>query len=210
MLMAGATGTEMQESKCRNRNAGIEMIAPTGDKRLIEMPGHLIRRLQQISFALFLDQAKAFDVTPVQYAALVAINDHPGIDQTALCNMIAFDRSTIGGVVGRLQRKKLINRINGAHDRRTKSLHITPAGRRLIRDIAPAVRSTQRLILAPLKAGQRGAFMAMLKHLVHLNNVHSRAPLRPKEIRRRGAGGAKGSVKLARRDGRRKGRHLPP
>ena len=144
------------------------------------MPGHLIRRLQQISFALFLNEAKAFDVTPVQYAALVAINDHPGIDQTALCNMIAFDRSTIGGVVGRLQRKKLINRINGAHDRRTKSLHITPAGRRLIRDIAPAVRSTQRLILAPLKAGQRSAFMAMLKHLVHLNNAHSRAPLRRK------------------------------
>jgi DNA-binding MarR family transcriptional regulator len=186
MLMAGATGIEMQESKCRNRNAGIEMIAPTGDRRLIEMPGHLIRRLQQISFALFLDQAKAFDVTPVQYAALVAINDHPGIDQTALCNMIAFDRSTIGGVVGRLQRKKLINRSNGAHDRRTKSLHITQAGRRLLRDIAPAVQSTQRLILAPLNAGQRSAFVAMLKHLVHLNNAHSRAPLRPKETRRRG------------------------
>ena len=163
---------------------GTEMAEPTGDKRLIEMPGHLIRRLQQISFALFLNEAKAFDVTPVQYAALVAINDHPGIDQTALCNMIAFDRSTIGGVVGRLQRKKLINRINGAHDRRTKSLHITPAGRRLLRDVAPAVRSTQRLILAPLKAGQRGAFMAMLKHLVHLNNAHSRAPLRAKETRR--------------------------
>src|SRR5262249_53406843 len=78
--------------------------------------GHLIRRLHQISFALFLDQAKAFDVTPVQYAALVAINSHPGIDQTTLCNFIALDRTTIGDVVGRLQRKKLITRVNGAHD----------------------------------------------------------------------------------------------
>jgi hypothetical protein len=80
------------------------MPEPIGDSRLIEMPGHLIRRLHQISFALFLEQAKAFGVTPVQYAALVAINDHPGIDQTTLCNIIAFDRTTIGGVVGRLQR----------------------------------------------------------------------------------------------------------
>ena len=156
------------------------MLKADGDQRLLEMPGHLIRRLHQISFALFLDEAKAFGVTPVQYAALVAVNSHPGIDQTTLCNIIAFDRTTIGGVVDRLQRKKLIYRVNGAHDRRIKSLYITPAGRRLIRNIAPAVRSTQRLILAPLKVGQRSAFLAMLKHLVHLNNAHSRAPARGK------------------------------
>jgi len=169
------------------RHTETATLKSDGDQRLLEMPGHLIRRLHQISFALFLDEAKAFGVTPVQYAALVAVNSHPGIDQTTLCNIIAFDRTTIGGVVGRLQRKKLIYRVNGAHDRRTKSLYITPAGRRLIRDIAPAVRSTQRLILAPLKLGQRSAFMGMLKHLVHLNNAHSRAPLRGKKGRQRGA-----------------------
>jgi MarR family transcriptional regulator, lower aerobic nicotinate degradation pathway regulator len=150
------------------------------DRRLLEMPGHLIRRLHQISFALFLDQAKAFGITPVQYAALVAIGSHPGIDQTALCNIIAFDRTTIGGVVGRLEKKKLIRRLHGARDRRTKSLSITPAGHRLIRQIEPAVQSTQQLILAPLKRSERNAFMVMLKHLVHLNNEHSRAPWRPK------------------------------
>ena len=155
------------------------------DRRLLEMPGHLIRRLHQISFALFLDQAKAFGITPVQYAALVAIGSHPGIDQTALCSIIAFDRTTIGGVVGRLEKKKLIRRLDGAHDRRTKSLSITAAGRRLIRQIEPAVQSTQQLILAPLKTSERNAFIGMLKHLVHLNNKHSRAPVRPRERRRK-------------------------
>jgi MarR family transcriptional regulator, lower aerobic nicotinate degradation pathway regulator len=149
------------------------------DKRLAEMPGHLIRRLQQIAFALFLEQAKAFDFTPVQYAALTAVNNNPGMDQTALCNTIALDRSTIGDVVGRLEKKKLIRRLDGAADRRTKSLHITAAGRRLLADIEPSVLATQRLILAPLKSAERAAFMRMLKHLVHLNNEHSRAPLRP-------------------------------
>ncbi len=64
-------------------------------------------------------------------------------------------------------------------------MHITAAGRRLMRDIEPAVAATQRLILAPLKPSERSAFMQMLKHLVHLNNEHSRAPLRPKESRLR-------------------------
>ena len=152
-----------------------------------ERPGHLIRRLQQISFAIFMDQARAFDMTPVQYSAILAIANHPGIDQTALCNIIAFDRSTIGDVVTRLEKKKLIKRQNGPLDRRTKSLYITPPGRRMLRDIAPAVAATQRLILAPLKTGERDTFMRMLKELVLSNNARSRAPLRPKEERQRRA-----------------------
>ena len=165
-----------------NRNG--ESVISEDDGRLLAMPGHLIRRLQQISFALFVDQAKVFEITPVQYAAIVAINNHPGIDQTALCNLVALDRSTVGDVVGRLEKKKLIKRLNGPIDRRTKSLTVTPAGRKLIKDIEPAVQSTQRLILAPLNASERGVFVRMLKQLVHLNNEHSRAPLRLTPTRR--------------------------
>jgi MarR family transcriptional regulator, lower aerobic nicotinate degradation pathway regulator len=153
------------------------------DGRLLEMPGHLIRRLQQIASALFLEQAKTFDFTPVQYAALVAIKNNPGLDQTALCNTIALDRSTVADVVGRLEKRGLISRKSGAADRRTKTLHIAAAGNRMIRDIDSAVAETQRLILAPLKPNERAAFMQMLKHLVHLNNEHSRAPQRPNGTR---------------------------
>ena len=151
---------------------------PKNDRRIYEKPGHLIRRLQQISFALFMEETKEFDITPVQYSATLAIDIHPGIDQTALCNIIAFDRSTIGDVVTRLERKKLIRRTPGANDRRTKLLFITPLGRKLIDDIEPAVQATQRRILEPLSMSERTTLMRMLKKLVHLNNEHSRAPLR--------------------------------
>jgi MarR family transcriptional regulator, lower aerobic nicotinate degradation pathway regulator len=167
-------------------------------KTLDERPGHLIRRLQQISFAIFMDRARVFDVTPVQYAAIFAISNQPGIDQTALCNMIAFDRSTIGDVVTRLERKKLIRRQNGPLDRRTKSLYVTPLGRRLLGDIAPAVAATQRLILAPLKAGERDAFMRMLKTLVLTNNGRSRAPLRPQDEQPRRTEGIARAARVAR------------
>jgi DNA-binding MarR family transcriptional regulator len=148
------------------------------DRRLYEKPGHLIRRLQQISLALFMDETKGFDVTPVQYAAILAIHMHPGIDQTALCNIVAIDRSTIGDVVGRLERKKLIKRIAGAEDRRTKVLTLTAAGRKLLEDIEPAVQATQKRILEPLDARERKLMVGMLEKLVHLNNAHSRAPLK--------------------------------
>ena len=68
-------------------------------------PGYLFRRMQQIAVALFVEECKAFDLTPVQYAALVAIHTHPGIDATRLSAVIAFDRSTLGSVIERLQAK---------------------------------------------------------------------------------------------------------
>src|SRR6185437_6214816 len=52
-------------------------------------PGYLFRRMQQIAVSIFMEECKAFDLTPVQYAALVAIQTHPGIDATRLSAVIA-------------------------------------------------------------------------------------------------------------------------
>ena len=159
---------------------------------LSDAPGHLIRRLQQIAVAVFMQETRAFDITPVQYAALHTIARQPGIDQTGLANSIAFDRSTIAVVVEKLESKKLITRKAGAVDRRTKLLHATAAGKKLLDAIAPAVDSAQAQILAPLPAAERAPFMAMLRRIVDSNNGHSRAPLRV-------AGQAPRQSKVARR-----------
>jgi len=160
-------------------------MPPTIEGLIYDKPGHLIRRLQQIAVALFMQQTKKFDITPVQYAALLAIDLHPGIDQTALVNIIAYDRSTIGDVVARLEAKKLIKRVSGNLDRRTKLLASTPRARKLIPDIEKAVMEAQEMVLAPLSPSDRTRFMGMLKRLVLLNNDNSRAPLRRPETRGR-------------------------
>ena len=51
------------------------------------MPGHLIRRVHQVSTAYFAEECGP-DLTAVQYAALVAIGAHPGIDATRLSQLI--------------------------------------------------------------------------------------------------------------------------
>lgn len=155
------------------------MARKTADKHIIhDKPGYLIRRLQQIAVALFADETRAFDLTPVQYGALAAIRLQPGIDQTGLVNAVALDRSTVADVMSRLEAKGLIRRAPGAADRRTKVLFATAKGEALLADIEPAAVSAQELILAPLPARQRPLFMAMLKRLVSLNNERSRAPQR--------------------------------
>src|SRR5918999_4656132 len=94
-------------------------------------PGYLFRRMQQIAVSIFMEECRDFGLTPVQYAALVAIRTHPGLDATRLSLVIAFDRSTLGSVIERLEAKDLIARRPGTADRRVKSLHLTAAGRSL-------------------------------------------------------------------------------
>ena len=141
-------------------------------------PGHLIRRLQQIAVAIFMAETRSFNITPVQYSALLAVEMHPGIDQTTLVNVIAFDRSTIGNVVSRLEGKKWIRRVSGSTDRRSKCLTITREGQNVLRAIDATVDNAQKLILAPLQSAERPIFVDMLERLVKLNNFRSRAPLR--------------------------------
>ena len=66
------------------------------------MPGHFIRRLQQVAVSLFADRV-GLEMTPVQFAALAAVAQRPRIDQARLSALIGYDRATIGGVIDRLE-----------------------------------------------------------------------------------------------------------
>src|SRR5437868_1944731 len=144
-------------------------------------PGYLFRRMQQIAVAIFVEECKAFDLTPVQYAALVAIRTHPGIDATRLSAVIAFDRSTLGSVIERLEAKLLVARKPSHDDKRVKLLYLTKAGETLLRDIVPAVDRAQARMLQPLKIADRKLLLALLTQLVDLNNEASRVPLRAED-----------------------------
>jgi DNA-binding MarR family transcriptional regulator len=145
---------------------------------LYAKPGHLIRRAHQIVVGMFMEECATFDITPVQYACLVAARENPGLDATRLSYLIAFDRSTLGKVLDRLTDKGLIRRASGAHDRRMKTVELTREGARLIAAVEPAVRRAQDRFLSRLPGDERRTFMSTLTRLVELNNEYSRAPLR--------------------------------
>ena len=145
---------------------------------LYEKPGHLIRRAQQIAFALFMEECASYGLTPVQFGSLFAIRERPGLDATRLSAVIAFDRSTLGDVLDRLEAKGWISRTPGPNDKRVKVLHLTRAGGALLDAVEPAVERCQQRILEPLAPADRAKFMKLLHQLVKLNNESSRAPLR--------------------------------
>jgi len=155
--------------------------APITINAVYAAPGYLFRRMQQIAVSIFMEECKAFDLTPVQYAALIAIHTHPGIDATRLSAVIAFDRSTLGSVIERLQAKDFVERKPAPEDKRIKLLYLTKQGAAILREIIPAVDRAQARMLEPLKPTERKTLMGLMTQLVDLNNEASRVPLRAED-----------------------------
>lgn len=150
------------------------------------MPGHLARRFQQIAVAVFHMEVSAagYDLTPVQYAALRAVEADPGLDQATLAGRIAYDRTTITGVVDRLAQKGLVLRATNTADRRVRELRCTDEGRRVLRDVEPAVEAAQRSMLRGLTSDEAADFLRLMRKAIDAGNDLSRAPLRPEKTAR--------------------------
>lgn len=127
------------------------------------MPGHLIRRLHQVSTQVFAARLKAagIDLTPVQFAALDAIGANPGADQAGIAALIAYDKATIGGVIDRLEAKGLVVRVPSQRDRRAREVSLTEAGVSLLAMATPEVYALQDDILAGLDARERAQFLKL-------------------------------------------------
>ena len=142
------------------------------------MPGHLLRRCQQIAVSLFLQECAAFDLTPLQFAILSALDDHGPIDQVRLGGLTALDRTTIGIVINKLEARGLARRRKSEKDRRSNAITITSAGRKLLTQAVPAALTAQERILAPLNQRESDEFLRLLERVAAANNEESRAPLK--------------------------------
>ncbi len=135
---------------------------------LFDLPGHLIRRLQQQSAATFQERTKAagFDVTSVQFAALTTLAENPGLDQASLAKRIAYDRATIGGVIKRLEQKGWVSRQPDDEDRRAIKVTLTSKGAVVLADMTPVVLALQTDILGGLSDGDQKNLLKLMKKAV--------------------------------------------
>jgi DNA-binding MarR family transcriptional regulator len=140
------------------------------------MPGHLLRRCQQIAVAIFHDECESLELTPLQFAVLDSLAAGGPQDQVTLGGATALDRTTISVVIRNLEQRGLLRRDKSACDQRAKIVSISAEGRKLLASALPAVESAQRRILAPLESDEKRLLLELLEKLADGNNALSRAP----------------------------------
>jgi DNA-binding MarR family transcriptional regulator len=128
-----------------------------------------------VQLSIFYDELGA-ELTPVQYALLTRLAEHPGIDQVSLAGLAAVDTSTGATVCARLEEKGLLERRVLPHNRHQRALTITAEGEPLLKDLVPGAERLRQRLLRPLSADEQQHFMQLLTKLVQENNEQSRAP----------------------------------
>jgi DNA-binding MarR family transcriptional regulator len=141
-------------------------------------PGFLIRRLQQIQVAAFLQECSDIDITPVQWGILTIVSDNPGVGHIEISEELGLDRSNVANVVNRLASRGLLTQKVSLTDRRKKNIALTKTAEKLISQVAVKAQRAQKKILSPLSESERQIFVELLTRLVRENNHLGRAALK--------------------------------
>jgi MarR family transcriptional regulator, lower aerobic nicotinate degradation pathway regulator len=147
------------------------------------MPGHLLRRCQQIAVAIFLDECRGADLTPLQFVTLDTLSRQGALDKATLGGEVALDRTTVAVVAKNLEERGLVSSRDSEEDRRARLIEITQAGKALVDEVTSDVMRAQQRILSPLGPREQAEFVRLLTKMADTNNMLSRAPQRPKRTR---------------------------
>lgn len=143
-------------------------------------PGVLIRRLHQIYVAIYAKQCSEFGTTPVQSSIMQVLLRLPGVDQVALAAEIGIDRTTVSGVLARLEDRGILRRVADPDNRRIRRAFLTQDGKSLLLTMQQYIDAAHEELVSPLIPAERKRLMNQLADLVQRNNKVGRTVLRIK------------------------------
>lgn len=106
------------------------------------------------------------DLTPRQYALLVAVAQNEGLSQTQLVEKTGVDRSTLADIVRRMLKKGLLQRRRTKDDARAYAVKLTDEGWRVLKAAEPMAKRVDEAILSALSDTQRERFLEDLVAIV--------------------------------------------
>ena len=115
----------------------------------------------------------ASDVTVAEWVVMREMFDDEEISPGVLAERIGMTRGGVSKLVDRLVSKKLVTRRERSDDRRFQSIALTPAGRRLIPQLAALADQNDEEFFHPLSASERAALIATMKKLVQAHSLQT-------------------------------------
>ena len=93
--------------------------------------GFLLSKAYQRAWAIMREELESYDLTPPQFGLLAFLWQQDGMTQVELSEKGQIDRTTIGGLIDRLEKTGLVERRQHPQDRRAYKIHLTQRGKEL-------------------------------------------------------------------------------
>jgi DNA-binding MarR family transcriptional regulator len=104
--------------------------------------GFLLAKVHQRGFSLFKEQLDPYNLTPPQFSLLAFLWKEDGLSQAELSEKSQIDRTTMGGLVDRLEKEGLVQRLPHPEDRRAYRICLTERGKSLESGLCTIAQST--------------------------------------------------------------------
>jgi DNA-binding MarR family transcriptional regulator len=143
----------------RNSNADDVMTPPFRSVAFL---------LSSLGFAVsrhFHEVLAPLELEPGEFALLRAVSASGGEPQNALAERLHISPSWMVAIVDELERRGLLERRPHARDRRVRNLHLTPAGRKLLRQAERQAEQFDRQVAAELGEPELEQLLDLLDRL---------------------------------------------
>lgn len=111
------------------------------------------------------------DLALVHHALVSALADFGPLSQQELADSLDIDKSHLVRPLDELEDRGLLERRRDADDRRRNRVALTPAGRRLVDELAPVTRASQEGFLAALSAQEQSVLISLLQRVLAANDA---------------------------------------
>lgn len=135
------------------------------DATPFENVGFLLSTLGYVVSRGFTEALAPFDLEPRQFAVLRAIGFLEGQPQQAVANRLHIPPSRMVALVDELEERGFLERRADPGDRRVRTLHLTPAGRKALEEAFQVAVAHEQKVSGGLTAAEREELLAYLRRI---------------------------------------------
>lgn len=117
-----------------------------------ESIGFLLAKVHQRGFAIFKEQLDNYELTPPQFSLLAFLWVKDGLSQAELTEKSQIDRTTMCGLIDRLEKLGLVKRLPHPIDRRAYQIFLTERSKGLEPELCNIAKDVTSRFTAPLTA----------------------------------------------------------
>jgi len=143
-------------------------MSKSDPSNLEEHLGYWLRCLSNFVSHSFAEKLARQDISVAQWVVLRTLYDSSGATMNQAADQVGVDKSSLSRMVERLVQKGLVNRAEG-DDRRSVGLSLTPAGKKLVPQLARFADENDAAFFSTLAPKQRAEFLATIKQLLTAN-----------------------------------------
>jgi DNA-binding MarR family transcriptional regulator len=139
-----------------------------GDNVMIEIEksvGFLLAKAYQRACAIFKEEFDSYDLTPQQFGLLAFLWIEDGLSQAELSIRSQIDRTTMGGIVDRLEKERLVQRIIHPDDRRAFQVFLTKQGKSLEDELCAVADRVLVKVNSPLTMEEQSTLVRLLEKI---------------------------------------------